>query len=348
MPSGAARAHWERELALPNTPRSDWAMLVRGGGNPPGNLRIAEAAPSSMPGHRGFPRSDVVERKEGFIEYAREHGAPVSGSSAAQGDSPKFLLREDVDGRWHADGALPDERTKRSWLVKFPRVSHERARDRLVLEAEGAYYRIARKLGARVAGPLTWEDDCLFVPRFDRVHARGKPPSLWGMESISSLAGVSDFGAPLSKEAVARAVASFTSNPAEELRELLVRDVLDVALGNTDNHPRNTAVLKPGDGAIALSPLYDFAPMVLDPQGIARVCRWSGEDAGFPDWNRVVDFLETLGLDAGNARAVLASLASRVRKLPKTMREERVPAEVIDYLEERIRRTAASLEGVRT
>lgn len=81
------------------------------------------------------------------------------------------------------------------------------------------------------------------------------------------------------------AISRFFSDPAADIRELVFRDVLNVAMGNTDNHGRNSAVLKTPDGAVRLSPLYDFAPMFLDDQGIPRICRWTGaQSGGMPDW----------------------------------------------------------------
>ena len=115
---------------------------------------------------------------------------------------------------------------------------------------------------------------------------------------------------------LAAALARYATEPAEELRELLLRDVLDVALGNTDNHARNTAVLKRTDGVIELTPLYDFAPMVLDPQGIARVCRWRDEEDGFPVWSRVAETLDALGLDDTTTKPWLRELGSAVGELP--------------------------------
>jgi hypothetical protein len=67
------------------------------------------------------------------------------------------------------------------------------------------------------------------------------------------------------------------TDPEKELREFVLRDLLDVALGNTDNHARNTSVLKWPDGRIELSPLYDFAPMILDRRMVARVSRWEDD-----------------------------------------------------------------------
>lgn len=346
LPSGAARRWWETTLGLPNLARSDWELLLRGGGNPPGNVRVAEAAAELRPPaeHAGFARDDVLSRGADFIEYAHANGAYVAGGTGAGGDAPKLLLREDEDGRLHADGALADERTRHAWLVKFPR--SPRAADRLVLEAEAPYYGVAKRLGARVSGLPTWEDDALFVPRFDRVVGRAHV-ELLGMESLYAVAGVADWGASTPKEGLAAALARVASDPARELEELLVRDVIDVALGNTDNHGRNTAVLKHADGRIELSPIFDLAPMVLDPQGIARVCRWQHEDGGFPDWPRVVEALEACGLPAKRARKRLASLADPVGDLETTMRDEGVPKTVVSTLDRRIERVATDLARIR-
>lgn len=345
IPSGAARRFWEAQLGVPNAPSSDWAVLVAGGGNPPGNVRVHEAVEAlerAPPQHAGFSREDVLERADGFIEYARSQGASIAGGSGAAGDAPKFLLREDDAGRWHADGAVADARTARSWIVKFPR--SPRSVDRLVLETEAAWYRLAARLGARVLGPLTWERDCLFfIPRFDRPRGDDGSIARLGMESLCSLAGVSDFGVPIAKEALATALARFVTDPARELRELVLRDVLDVALGNTDNHAHNTAVLKRLDGTVELTPLYDFAPMVLDPQGIARVCRWRDEDDGFPIWSRVAETLDGLGLDAIATKRWLRELSDAVNELPSLMASEGVADRVIAILERRALRVARAL-----
>lgn len=346
LPSGAARRWWERRLGLPNLPRSDWELLVRGAGNPPGNVRVAEAAASlEQPAeHEGFEREEVLARGADFIEYAHASGAYVAGGSGAGGDAPKLLLREDHRGRLHADGALADARTAKCWLVKFPRSA--RAEDRLVLEAEAPYHSVAARLGARVGELPTWERDALFVPRFDRIVAK-KRVDVLGLESLYSLAGVADWGAATPKEALAAAVAEVATDPARELEELLVRDVVDVALGNTDNHGRNTAVLKHANGRIELSPVFDLAPMVLDPQGIARVCRWKQEDAGFPDYAYVAESLEPLGLPAKTSRKRLRALAKVARDLPAIMRVEGVPEAVVTALDRRLDRVAEGLQRIR-
>ena len=346
IPSGAARRFWEAKLGLPNTDGSDWQALIAGAAHPPGNVRIADAKDhyDGPPDHPGFPRSDILDRHEGFIEYAHACGAPISGSSGAGGDSPKFLLREDLHGRWHADGALPDERTKACWLVKFPRTL-ERS-DQIILEAEAAYHRVARLMGVRTYGEVTWERDCLFVPRFDRIVADVRVEYL-GLESLCSLSGVAEFGVPIAKERLATALAAFTTDRKSDLREFVLRDLLDVALGNTDNHARNTSVIKRADGRIALSPLYDLAPMILDRRGIARVCRWA-DRSDYPDWSRVADALGPLGLEVAETKRWLRGLADPFGTLPNTMRECGVPDVVVARCKERVVRVARSLAAVAT
>jgi len=60
-------------------------------------------------------------------------------------------------------------------------------------------------------------------------------------------------------------------------------------LANKDNHARNTALQRDWNGNVGLSPLFDFAPMYLHPDGIARRIRWDGSDGGQPDWRRVIE-----------------------------------------------------------
>ena len=84
------------------------------------------------------------------------------------------------------------------------------------------------------------------------------------------------------------------SNRFEYLLEYIKRDIVNVVMGNKDNHAWNTAVMRYEDGCVVLAPLFDFAPMYLDPEGIARVCRWEGnaEQAGNPDWGADEDIIE--------------------------------------------------------
>jgi hypothetical protein len=62
--------------------------------------------------HPGFTKDEIIAAKENFVDYMETHVAPVGGTSGAGGGAPKFLLREDYNGRFHADGYLDDTKTK--------------------------------------------------------------------------------------------------------------------------------------------------------------------------------------------------------------------------------------------
>ena len=84
LPGGAGRRAWLRRMQTENDgPQMDWHLLTKGAGAPPGNLRIAEAVLAPPPDHFkiGFPRRDIIEQRERFLDYAEERGAHVAGAS---------------------------------------------------------------------------------------------------------------------------------------------------------------------------------------------------------------------------------------------------------------------------
>ncbi|CAK0739767.1 serine/threonine-protein kinase HipA [Gammaproteobacteria bacterium] len=345
LPQGAGRrrALADLELGGRDGARNDWPILLYAAGNPPGALRIGEAVVAVSEAHPGFHLREIIERREGFIEYARAHGASVAGSTGAQGDAPKFLLTIDRLGNWHADGALADEHAAGHWLMKLPRGKADS--DRRILRNEAPYLEIARWFGLRVGEPLRFQEDTLFVPRFDRM-VEGNRVRRFGLESLYSLAGVVGFGQSASHERLVDALACCIASDdlQEEITEYLLRDVLNVALRNTDNHGRNTAILKI-DGRARLSPLYDFAPMFLDDEGIARVIRWSGdrEHLDLPHWAKIVDRLASLEVNTTALRAVLAEKSESVRELPRVMEQVGIEMMIIEQLRPRIAEVAESL-----
>lgn len=348
LPSGAGRRALLNFLnQAEQGPKSDWQLLLQGAGNPPGNLRIKQAAELlEYSEHSGFDKADIIERAETFIEYARGHGAPVSGSTGAQGDAPKFLLTLDYKNRWHADGTLPDALAKKHFIIKFPR-GHLQS-DKAVLRNEAAYYKVAKATGLRVDALPEFINNTLFIPRFDRNVANKRVVRL-GQESLCSLANVADFGQAIPMEDLCAAFMPHVTNPKIELQEFLLRDVMNIALGNTDNHARNTAISKYPDGTIALSPLFDFAPMILDEQGIARVCRWrEGEHAGTPEWGKIAELVakqfSNYQIKETELRKLFFEFSKITEKLPEIMHKANVDADLIERLNLRIKETTYLLK----
>jgi serine/threonine-protein kinase HipA len=291
LPQGFGREELLRRLNLsPMAAESvDWRLLLAGAGNPVGNLRVKEAATwlSANAGPiRGFTDDVVAERGDDFVEYLASHGLFVAGSSGVQGEWPKILLTRADDGLLYLDHSLPDARAREHYIVKFGRGKDEALAT--ILRQEAPYMALARMLGLRVHADLVLRLRALYIPRFDRQVTNGGVLRL-GQESIATLTGIPGFGAVPSHDEVCRQLLLQCTRPLTEVLEYIKRDVANLALGNKDNHARNTAVQRDFSGGIRLTPLYDFAPMYLHPDGIARRIRWDDNDSGAPDWSRVID-----------------------------------------------------------
>lgn len=293
LPQGLGRQELLRRIGQPGTASepADWALLHVGAGNPIGHLRVKEAA-EWLAAHagpcQGFSDEEVAQRGEGFAEHLAAHGLFVGGSSGVQGEWPKILLTRAEDGQLYLDHTLPDERARQHYIVKFGRGTDAQLAS--ILHHEAPYMALARRLGLRVFADLTLRQRALFIPRFDRRIVAGQVQRL-AQESIAAFTGLPGFEALPSHEAVCAALLRHATDPQTEILEYLRRDVANLALGNKDNHARNTAVQRDESGRIALTPLFDFAPMYLHPDGIARRIRWAVGDASAPDWARVLDRL---------------------------------------------------------
>lgn len=346
MPAGAGRRVWLRRLGLNDGAEADCKLLTNGAGNPPGNIRIAGAALPPGPTHPGFSRGEIVEKNADFIEYAEERGAVVAGATDVQGDAPKFLLVRNHNERWHPDGALPDNEVKDYWIVKFPRGRTEA--DRTVLRNESPYLEVARRFGLRVGAPLELIEDALFIPRFDRTVTGGSVIR-HGLESLCSAAGIAEYGKRGDHSVFCTAISRYATNPNTEIIEYIRREILNAALRNTDNHGRNTSFLKREDGSVALSPIYDFAPMFLDPEGIPRSSRWEGAlepVIGRPAWGLIAQSLASV-INPDELLAVLLRDADLVARLPETMKACGVEEQVIDRVADRCAELASALLQVK-
>jgi serine/threonine-protein kinase HipA len=347
LPGGPARDRWLALLGLRNGPAADWPLLLHAGRAPVGNLRLAHARQWKPEFVRGFTRQEVLDHAGHFLEFMRDaqqiqfgarNDSPFSAADT-QGAAPKYLLTEDETGMWWAEGTLPDERCRKFWLVKFPR--GETRIDRTILQAERSCLEIARSWGLRCQEPVHWEKDCLFVPRFDRV-VQAEGVLRLGVESLCSSLGVAEFGHDFLHEELCEAIAEFSTDPVGDLLEYVARDVLNLALANSDNHARNSAFLKNGPD-VRLSPLYDIAPMELDPEGIRRAVRWKGESPLRPDWSYVATVLGRW-MDRDLVVDHLRALSSRVRALPESARIFQLPDGVFEHCQSRWERLAADLE----
>lgn len=359
LPQGYGRQELLRQLGLPAgiEQAGDWMLLAHGAGNPIGNLRIAQAHAwlaerSQAVSSPGFTSADVAARGERFAEHLAANGLFVAGSSGVQGEWPKILLSEDAQGLLHLDHQLPDALACKHYIVKFARGSDELLNT--ILRLEAIWMALAQHLGLRVHALPVLQGRALFIERFDRAVSRGtfgeerraKAHSIerHAQESLYSLCQLYGADDRITHNDAVKALARVAHDPLLEVCEYLRRDVANIVLGNKDNHGRNTALQRRADGWVGLTPVFDFAPMYLHPDGIARRIRWvidGTPDNSSPDWPRVADLCAHLiapltkhseAALAKRLRSTLHAMAFAVADLPYAMREWGVDRDVIEHL----------------
>lgn len=335
MPAGASRRYWVNHLNIAHltAAQQDFALLSKGTIAPVGNIRIKESVPERVAGSQletmRFTVDDVVERDSDFMQYAQQRGAASGGATGAGGEAPKLLLRCSSQNEIWID-TFQDDLTNldQHYLVKFPRGNRTKD-DSDILRAEFHFYHELTALGVdtiSINEMRLLEGErypSLWLPRFDIKFTNGSIER-FGLESVYSLLEKAP-GASLNHFEVLRTLVYKLEQQHNVIEgnqqfdrqafviEWIKRDLLNVAFGNSDNHGRNTSLIKRPNG-IWLSPVYDFAPMKADPEGVIRTTTWGSpyEEAGRFDWIAIAKQLN----DIADADAIVEALRSLAKQLP--------------------------------
>lgn len=355
VPQGKGRSHLLGLLALDDSERLVLPLVMAGAFNPIGRLRLRSAvdfydsharqAPASGEWRQGFTLDQILRKSEGFLEHLSLHAMLAAGTTGVQGVAPKFLLTQNAEGHWFADLALGDDQARAHWLVKLPRGRSDA--DRAVLRNEAAYLRVASAMGLRTHHEPQLHGEMLFVRRFDReVNAQGL--HRLHQESVASLAGLRGFGGRITLGDMLAAIRSHVSDPLTETIEFMKRDALNLALRNTDNHARNTAVQKTLQGEVRLTPLFDFAPMFMDPEIVPRSTHWVFDGRQVRHCTEIVERVAA-GLPGDEPRQLalaMKAFAARLGTLRDTAMAMGVEPEVLGQCEPGIDRVAAELDRI--
>lgn len=338
MPQGHARRKLADHLGLVEGSRaSDLPLLLRSATGGIGNIRIKEAADAETERLRGVQRqgvteAEILERSDRFMEVADRFGMLASGSSGLQGEWPKVSMTQAIDGLYYPDSFVTDDEAMRHVIVKLVR-SNEPV-DRLILEGEALYSRIAQEIGLNIREPSTYAEGVLIIPRFDRKKREDGGAIRLGQESLVSAIGVADFGHIGTHEAYIDVLRQYSADPFADIVEYLKRDIANLALGNPDNHGRNSALSKHQDGTVRLSPLFDFTPMRLAKEGIVRSTRWAMmRDAGrdhHPDWKQICTELMPNPDEQKALTAALSAFAECLRQAPDMAKDAGAPPEIVE------------------
>ncbi|MEL4273929.1 type II toxin-antitoxin system HipA family toxin [Shewanella xiamenensis] len=365
MPSGASRRYWLNYLDIADLTldEQNFVLLKFGTIAPVGNLRVKESLPERtvIADTLKFTVDDVNNRAADFLDYAQHRGAAAGGATGAGGEAPKLLLRCDDEQNIWID-SYQDEPQNRDlhYLVKYPRGARLPI-DCDILRAEYHYYHELAEMGFETipTANMRLEEGhsypSLWLPRFD-IYFNELGQQRYAMESVYSILG-KGAGVTLDHEQAIRALVDKITQSHMVLEqgyqfdvrafviEWVQRDLLNILFGNSDNHGRNTAFLR-GDGWIRLAPIYDFAPMKADPEGIARTTKWEAplEIGGEYDFLGIAEALTDL-VPAPELLIELKRTAQQCLGLKQRLIARGVPQRIIDmpaigfaYLEDKLTR----------
>ncbi len=307
-PAGAAKRFLMARVGQekPEGISADLFLLGRSTPAPIGHMRIKESVDAVVERvAMGFPRNEVVDRDNTFLEYAYEQGAAIGGATGAGGEAPKLLMSQGRDGLLYPDAVISDDQVVQHWFVKFARNKGTQT-DQIILRSEFHYYKALHALGIETvaADGLALEEankPSLWMQRFDRKVTDQGVERL-AVESIYSLAGVTVPGSYMDHLEVIQHLAQLWTHAGQVdqipdlVSDYLRRDLLNKILGNSDNHGRNTSIIRDTD-SFRLAPIYDLAPMVMDDEGVTRTTKWPKhlEVAGEVKWQEVCNALAMIG-----------------------------------------------------
>ena len=351
VPQGRGRRFLLDTLQLPDSDEMVMPLIMTGAFNPIGCIRLNTAVafyneqaakdPNAQ-SKTGFSLEDIDSHSQDFLDHIALHAMLAAGTTGVQGVAPKFLLATNRDGRWFADLALADEDAQAHWLVKLPRGKSDD--DRMVLRNEAAYLRLAAACGLRTHHAPMPVREMLFVRRFDRVIHQGQLMRLH-QESLASLVGQRGFGISHTQQSLLHGMRAVVADPLLDTIEFIKRDVLNLAMRNTDNHARNTAVQRLPDGRIQLTPVFDFAPMFKDPEIVPRSCHWrNAQGVRQTDWREIIGGLDLPVKEREQIAQALHGFAATVARLETVARDCGVEEAILQPCLKSIEEQAVGLE----
>lgn len=350
LPVGKARDWWLNFLDVSRSGsfEQNYALLTHACAAPIGNMRVKEAVSyQARKPEKRFEIKDVVQLQYDFLEYANENGAAVGGATGAGGVAPKLLLMVEGD-QVYMDGYFAGKPLKATpYLIKFARNTRTQ-RDNNVLKAEGVYYQVLSEvLRDKGAFPVVDTIDTsqmmmhefqgqvsLWLPRFDIEVVDGIAHRL-GMESIYSMLNAAP-GSYQDHFSVIRRVWDLIRDCTDMscgdfVKQYVVRDMLNLVFGNSDNHGRNISFLK-SENDIRYAPIYDFAPMKADPEMVTRLFKWERgcEQAGEVDFSKVAHELADY-CEPEELLDFLKIIAQKLLDIPDLLVKFHCPEEILHF-----------------
>ena len=258
---------------------------------------------------RKFNRTLDLGRLQQAADAVISDDPSLAGSAAQQveeflrlgtsmgGARPKVVVEDDSD-LWLAKFSREDDR----W--NHPRVEHA-----LLDLAKACELNVAESKLTTVAGR-----DVLLVRRFDRGHTQA---GYRRHRMVSALTLLRSDDNPIRRTnwsylLLADEIRRVSARPEADLRELFARMCFNAITSNTDDHPRNHAILAK-DQDWHLSPAFDLTPMPVvgqDRRDLAMVC---GEQGRYANRENLLSAHGRFLLSGEEATKIVDTLVDTVR-----------------------------------
>lgn len=224
-----------------------------------------------------------------------EQAIELLGGTSMGGARPKTVV-EDEDGLW---------------IAKFNRADDRWNRARM----EHAMLALARTCGLRTAATRITRignRDALLVQRFDREKTEAGYRRARMLSALTLLRADENERDKWSYVVLAEEIRRLSAQPREDARELFRRMVFNALISNSDDHPRNHAVIALS-ATWKLSPAYDLtpsAPLSEERRDLALIC---GDEGRYANARNLQTQCERFHVQPGEAQALVAAMEETVR-----------------------------------
>jgi serine/threonine-protein kinase HipA len=313
--------HWGKRLLqtlLNPPPKTEVEFLLASSGTGVGALRFTttkDSPPADSP-FRAFDHledmiaiAQAIDRGEQVDQSQRiyfERGASVGGAR------PKTLIFHEGE----------------EWIAKFPRIGDE-FDNPLV---EHLTMTMAREAGIDVAETKiiqTNQGNVLLVKRFDwDVQGVIHFISLHSLINVFAIRDITDEAFNYTKIAK---IANSISNNLQVKKEVFRRMLFNIAVGNTDDHMHNHAMMKKPDSKdYSLAPAYDVVP---NPAFIGSHTICLGPMGRSPTKDNILGAAQQIGLHIQDRDMIIQQVKKVTSSWRDTMRHALIPEDQILRLE---------------
>lgn len=182
-----------------------------------------------------------------------------------------------------------------------------------VVKAEAVAMDLARRAGIAVPATRVVRSlgrDVLLVDRFDRISGGGRRlmvSALTILERSEMVAHRATY------PELAEQIRHRFTTPRETLRELFTRIVMNIAVGNTDDHLRNHSAFWDGE-QLTLTPAYDIAPQLRSGNEVTQALAIGTNGSRASRFSVAKDAASVYQLTASEAQEIIDHVEATIRE----------------------------------